>query len=207
MDAAIQRNICANIVSAVILTAPGKKRSEYENCQSYRCNYWLPLATLWLFCFVLEKFSIFVIPRWKLSSPAFIGYKFLWEVSLSDFIWSGFCRICICFFSFFGVRDNHSLSGLHRLKPAFSIVISFMAKRTLWTEERLALGDASNYRCYGSVDLYFNALSSPTSHTRMEYPLLHYTLLRAWSVFEIPLRVVVTMLIVPQLNESSNYGG
>ena len=133
------------------------------------------LAMIVALCFVLEKFSIFLIPRlWKVS-PAFIGYTLMGGDPF--IIW--FTLI-------------EALQGILYGYFFYGKELRFERKRDwLWvTLATVAVMGVGTF-----------TLTPLALHLQYGVPFVGLYATRAWSVFEIPLRVVATMLIVPQLQQ------
>lgn len=156
------------------------------------------LAMIVALCFVLEKFSIFLIPRlWKVS-PAFIGYTLMGSVAGP--ILSGLISAVYDVVSFFFVNQGHPFIIWFTLIEALQGMLYgyfFYGKELkverkkdwLWvTLATLAIMGVGTFTLIPLV-----------LHLQYKVPFFALYAARAWSVFEIPLRVFVTMLIVPQL--------
>ena len=156
------------------------------------------LAMIVALCFVLEKFSIFVIPRLLKLSPAFIGYTLMGSVAGS--ILSGLVSAVYDMLSFFFLSQGQPfiiwftlIEGLQGILYGYFFYgkeLRFERKKDwLWvTLATIAVMGVGTF-----------TLTPLALHLQYGVPFVALYATRAWSVFEIPLRVFVTMLIVPQL--------
>lgn len=156
------------------------------------------LAMIVALCFVLEKFSVFVIPNlWKIS-PAFISYTLMGTIAGP--LLSGLVSAVYDVASFFFVNQGHpfiiwftlieALQGMLYGYFFYGKEITIERKKDwLWvTLATLAIMGVGTFTLIPLV-----------LHLQYKVPFFALYAARAWSVFEIPLRVFVTMLIVPQL--------
>ena len=157
------------------------------------------LAMIVALCFVLEKFSIFVIPRLLKLSPAFIGYT-LWKCRWSDFYLVWFLPYMICFSFFFFLSQGQPFIIWFTLIEALQGILYgyfFYGKELRFERKKDWLWVTLATVAVMGVGTF--TLTPLALHLQYGVPFVALYATRAWSVFEIPLRVVVTMLIVPQL--------
>ena len=156
------------------------------------------LAMIVALCFVLEKFSIFVIPRLLKLSPAFIGYTLMGSVAGP--ILSGLVSAVYDMLSFFFLSQGQPFIIWFTLIEALQGILYgyfFYGKELRFERKKDWLWVTLATIAVMGVGAF--TLTPLALHLQYGVPFVALYATRAWSVFEIPLRVVVTMLIVPQL--------
>ena len=158
------------------------------------------LAMIVALCFVLEKFSIFHITRLMKNSPDFLGYTLIGSVAGTKVS----CLISAVYdvVSFFFVNQGHPFIIWFTLIEAVQGILYgyfFYGKELRFERKRDWLWVTLATVAVMGVGTF--TLTPLALHLQYGVPFVGLYATRAWSVFEIPLRVVATMLIVPHLQQ------
>ncbi|EFU22547.1 hypothetical protein HMPREF0813_00862 [Streptococcus anginosus F0211] len=181
------------------MTAPERKGANMKkNSPKLSVQLLVALAMIVALCFVLEKFSIFVIPRLLKLSPAFIGYTLMGSVAGP--VLSGLVSAVYDMISFFFLSQGQPFIIWFTLIEALQGILYgyfFYGKELRFERKKDWLWVTLATIAVMGVGTF--TLTPLALHLQYGVPFVALYATRAWSVFEIPLRVVVTMLIVPQL--------